>query len=99
ERDPAVALEQFARARLQPGIVEALVVEMTVHAIEPRRDPAAARFEEGDAHTGEALAHAAPDDGHRDQHHLHRVRHDVPRAAALEAIDADRRHAAGAALV
>src|SRR6202040_1592424 len=38
ERDPAIALEQFARTRLQAGIVEALVVEMAVHAIEPPPD-------------------------------------------------------------
>src|SRR5215471_20842288 len=49
ERDPAIALEQLARAYRQTGIVKALVVEVTVHPVEPRRDPAAARFEKGDA--------------------------------------------------
>src|SRR5882724_1065494 len=49
ERDPAVALEQLARAHREPGIVEALVVEVAVHSVEPRRDPPAARLEEGDA--------------------------------------------------
>src|SRR5881392_3367347 len=44
ERDPAIALEQFARPRLEAGIVEALIVEMPIHPVEPRRDPAAARF-------------------------------------------------------
>jgi len=49
ERDPAIALEQLARPYLRGRVVEALVVEMPVHAVEPRRDPAAARFEEGNA--------------------------------------------------
>src|SRR5579862_273704 len=44
ERNPAIALEQFARPHLRGGIVEALVVEMPVHAVEPGRNPAAARF-------------------------------------------------------
>src|SRR5436309_1319406 len=99
ERDPAVALEQLARPHRQAGVVEALVVEVTVHAIEPRRDPAAAGFEEGDAHLRMAIAHAAPDDAHGGQHHLHRVRDDVLGAARFEAIDADLRHAAAGALV
>src|SRR5215467_14253044 len=69
---------------------------MTVHAIEPRCDPAAARFEKSDADLRVALADAAPDHRHRRQHHLHRMRNDVAGAVALEAIDPDRRHAAGA---
>src|SRR5262249_16647421 len=48
ERDPAIAPEQFARAVRQPAVVETLVVEMPVHAVEPGRDPATARFEETD---------------------------------------------------
>jgi hypothetical protein len=36
---------------------------------------------------------------HADEHHLDHMRDDVLRAAALEAVDADRRHAAIAALV
>src|SRR5688500_2712396 len=35
ERDPAIALEQFARSRLRCGLVEALVIEVPVHAVEP----------------------------------------------------------------
>src|SRR6266851_3719774 len=61
ERDPAIALEQFAGPRLQPGIVEPLVVEMAVHAVEPWRHPAAARFEEPDAQFRVALDDPAPD--------------------------------------
>src|SRR5438132_12054609 len=49
ERDPAIAPEEVARPDLQTGIVEALIVEMAVHTVEPRRDPAAAGFEESDA--------------------------------------------------
>src|SRR6202795_932794 len=41
EGDPAVALEELGRPRLRRRLVEALVVEVPVHAIEPRRDPAA----------------------------------------------------------
>src|SRR5215471_8983177 len=41
ERDPAIAAEQLAGTRLEAGIVESLVVEMAVHPVEPRRDPAA----------------------------------------------------------
>src|SRR6516165_5006074 len=48
ERDPAIAPEQLAGAGFEAGIVEPLVVEMTVHAIEPRRDPAAARLQESE---------------------------------------------------
>src|SRR5262249_19686121 len=49
ERDPAIALNQLARPRLRRGLVEALVIEVPVHAVEPRRDPAAARLEKRDA--------------------------------------------------
>src|SRR5580700_5521255 len=48
ERDPAIATEQIARPSFQTGIVEALVVEMAVHAVEPGRDPAAARLQKAD---------------------------------------------------
>jgi len=40
ERDPAIAPEELARARREPGIVEPLIVEMSVHPVEPGRDPA-----------------------------------------------------------
>src|SRR5262245_14053491 len=49
ERDPAIALEQLARPHLRRGLVEAQVIEVAVHAVEPRRDPAAARLEKRDA--------------------------------------------------
>ena len=49
EGDPAIALEKLARPRLQSGVIEALIVEMTVHAVEPGRHPTAAGFEETDA--------------------------------------------------
>src|SRR6185295_17452504 len=91
--------EDVARPHGEAGIVEALVVEVAVHAIEPGRDPAAARFEEADPQSGMALAHAAPDHAHGGQHHFHGVRDDVLRAAAVEAVDADRRHAAVAAFM
>jgi hypothetical protein len=42
ERDPTIAPEQVARPGLQTGIVEALIVEMAVHSVEPRCDSAAA---------------------------------------------------------
>src|SRR5258707_1684571 len=61
EGDPAVALEQLARPDLQAGIVEALVVEVPVHAVEPGRDPAAARFQEAYAQPEMPLGHATPD--------------------------------------
>src|SRR5271155_1306799 len=64
ERDPTIALEQFARPRRQTGIVKALIVEMPVHAVEPRGDPSAARFEKGDADLRMALAHPAPNHAH-----------------------------------
>src|SRR2546426_4641738 len=99
ERDPAVALEQVARPHRQPGVVEALVVEVTVHAVEPRRDPSAARFQERDPHARMAIADAFPDDAHGGEHHFHRVRDDVLRAPRGEAVDADLGHAAAGALV
>src|SRR6516164_10529832 len=34
ERNPAVSLEEFARPRLQAGVVEKLIIEMAVHAVE-----------------------------------------------------------------
>src|SRR6266851_3138675 len=61
EGDPAIALEQFAWPGRQAGIVEALIVEMPVHPVEPWRDPAAARLEETDPDLRVLLAHAAPD--------------------------------------
>src|SRR2546426_11424202 len=44
ERGPAIALEQLARPRLRRRLVEALVVEVPVHAVEARPDPATARL-------------------------------------------------------
>jgi hypothetical protein len=72
---------------------------MAVHAVEPRRDPAAARLEEPDPQIRMALANPAPDHAHAGQHHLHRVRDDMLRAAALETVNANGWHAAVAALV
>src|SRR5207245_1619893 len=91
--------EEFAWPRGQTGIVEAPVVEMSVHAVEPGRDPAAARFEKSDTDLRMALAHPAPDHAHAHQHHFHRVRDDVAGAAPLEAIYADGRQAAVGSLV
>src|SRR5882724_10795237 len=73
ERDPAIALEQLAWPRLEAGIVEPLVVEMAVHAVEPRRDPAAAGLKKADADLRVLLADPAPDHRETGQHHLHRV--------------------------
>src|SRR5205814_3007826 len=98
-REPAMALDKFARAGRQPRIIEALIVEMPIHAVEPRRDPAAAGFQETDADLRMLLAHPAPDHRQAGQHHLHRVRHDVPGTAAFEAVYAHRRHAAAASFM
>src|SRR5712692_8291132 len=38
--DPAVPLEQLAGPGLQSGVVQPLVVEMAIHAIQPGCDPA-----------------------------------------------------------
>src|SRR3989449_5840077 len=100
ERDPAIALEQLARPRLRRGLVEALVIEVPVHAVEPRRDPAAARLEKRDAQSRMTVDDTAPDDTQRHEHHLHRVRdHVARRAVVLEPIDADGRHRVGRSLV
>src|SRR2546427_2660872 len=100
EPDPAISLEQLARPRLRRGLVEALVVEVPVHAVEPRRDPATARLEKRHAQARMAVDDTAPDHAQRDQHHLHRVRdHVARRAVVLEAVDADGRHRGGRALV
>src|SRR5436309_14745368 len=100
ERDPAIALEQLARPRLRRGLVEALVVEVSVHAVEPRRDPAAARLEKRDAQPRMTVDDPTPDDTQRHEHHLHRVRdHVARRAVVLEPIDADGRHRVGRSLV
>src|ERR1700756_4734024 len=61
EREPAIALKELARPRLRSRFVKAVIVEMPVHAVEPRRDPAAARFEERDAQSRMAIDDAAPD--------------------------------------
>src|SRR5467141_1716432 len=92
EGNPAIAAEQIARTCLQPGIIEALIVEMAVHPIEPRCDPASSRLEETDAQLRMTLDDAAPDHAHSGEHHLHRVRNDVLSAAPLEAVDADGGH-------
>src|SRR4029077_12278122 len=76
-----------------------LVVEMAVHAVEPGRHPAAARLEETHAQFRVTLDDATPDHAEARQHHLHRVRNDVLGGTALETVDADRWHAAAAALV
>ena len=84
---------------LRPESFEALVVEVAVHAVEPRCDPAAARFGKRDPDFRVALAHPAPDHAHAGQHHFHRVADDVLCAAPLETVDADRRHATAAAFM
>src|SRR5262245_9022658 len=61
ERDPAVTLEQLCGTDRESRVVEALVVEVAVHAVEPGRDPPAAAFEEAHADLRILLAHAAPD--------------------------------------
>src|SRR5712692_8754136 len=99
ERDPAVALEQLARARGEIRVVEALVVEVTIHAVEPGGDPSAPRLQESDADLRVLVAHALPDDAHGRQHHLEGVGDDVARAPRGEAIDANLRHTAARALV
>src|SRR5579883_690828 len=99
ERDPAIALEDFARTHRQPGIVETLVVKMAVHAVEPWGDPAAAGFEETDPQFRVTVGDAAPDHTHAGEHHLHCVADDVARPAAVKPIDADSRHAARGALM
>src|SRR2546425_1096254 len=100
ERDPAIALEQLARPRLRRGFVEAQVIEVPVHPVEPRRDPAAARLEKRDAQSRMTVDDTAPDHAQRDQHHLHRVRdHVAGRAVLLEAVDTDCRHRVGRSLV
>src|SRR5205814_9584337 len=76
----------------QPRVIEALIVEMAVHAVEPRRDPATAGLQKADADLRVLLADAAPDHRQAGQHHLHRMGDDVPRPAPCEAVDADLRH-------
>src|SRR6267143_1333887 len=100
ERDPAIAPEQLTRPRLRRGLVEALVIEVPVHPVEPRRDPATARLEKRDAQSRMTVDDPAPDHAQRDQHHLHRVRdHVAGRAVVLEPVDADGRHRGGRSLV
>src|SRR4051794_7752524 len=99
EGDPAIALEQLARPGLQLGIVEPLIVEMPVHAVEPGRDPAAARLQEADAELRMLFAHPAPDHRETGQHHLHRMGDDVAGAAPLETVDPDLWHPGRGALM
>src|SRR4029078_1674087 len=90
---------RLARPLFEAGVVESLVIEVPVHAVEPWRDPAAAGFEKPDAQFRMPLDDAAPDHRKTGEHPLHRVGDDVPRAAPLEAVDADLRHAAAGAFV
>src|ERR1700761_407639 len=59
ERNPTIALEQPTRPGLRCGVVKALVIEMSVHAVEPWRDPPAARFEKRDAQLWMAINNTA----------------------------------------
>src|SRR5215470_15817312 len=61
ERDPAIAPEQLAGPCLGCGFVEAVVVKMPVHAVEPGRNPAATRLQERDAQSRVTVDDAAPD--------------------------------------
>jgi hypothetical protein len=100
EGDPTIPLEEFARLHLWGSIIASLVVEMAVHAIEPRRDPPAARFEKRDAQSRMTIDHTTPDHAQRRQHHLHRMAdHVARRMVCLKAVDADGRHRAAGALV
>jgi hypothetical protein len=55
ERDPAVALEDFAGTRIEARIVEALAVEMPVDAVELRRDPSRPRSEKAKAEPSDGV--------------------------------------------
>src|SRR5207248_7762473 len=79
--------------------LEPLIVEMAVHPVEPRRDPAAAGFQKADPDLRMLLADAAPDHSETGQHHLHRMRDDVPRPAPIEAVNTDLRHAGSGAFM
>src|SRR5215510_2715312 len=72
---------------------------MAVHAVEPRSHPAATRLQKADPHLWEPLAHSAPDNAEARQHHLHRVRNDMPLGAGLKAIHPHLRHPASRSLV
>src|SRR6185312_427814 len=97
ESDPAIALEKLRRLGLKSGVIEPLVGEVPVHAIEPAGNPAAARLQERNADLRVTLAHTAPDHRHACQHHFHRMGDDMARTTLLEAVHADLHHPAVAA--
>src|SRR5262249_43544342 len=99
ERDPAIALEELARPGGEAGIVEALIVEVAVHPVEPRGRPAATPFEEPHPPLPKALPDPPPEPPHSGEQHPHRVRDYVLRAAAFKAVDPDGRHVEARTLV
>src|SRR5262245_56853150 len=80
KRNPAVTLEELARARAQSGIVKTLVVKMAIHAIQPWRNPATTRLQETNADLRKTFTHTTPDDAQGHEHHFHGVRDNVPGA-------------------
>src|SRR5918911_1376091 len=97
--NPAVALEELAGPDFQPRVVKPLVVEMPIHTVQPRRNPAATGLQETNADVGKALTHPAPDDAQGDEHHFHGVRDDVFGPPTVKAIDPDGGHATRPAFV
>src|SRR6202030_2035716 len=90
--DKALSMKQLARPHRQPRVVHTLVVEMSIHAIEPTGHPAAAGFEERELQARMAIANAAHDKACRGRHHLEGVRNAMTHGAAGgEAIHRERR--------
>src|SRR5258707_60123 len=84
-------MKQLARPHREPGVVHPLVVEMTIHAIEPTGHPPAARFQEREFKQRVAIANAAHDEARRGSHHFERMSNAVTHCATGgEAIHRER---------
>jgi hypothetical protein len=83
----------------QPRHLVGPLLEMLVHAVQPERQPAAARFEERDLQARKPLGDAAGDHRQRGEHLLKRVRDHVRHEEIIIAVEAGGRDLPVGALV
>src|SRR5665213_203831 len=75
-------MKELARPHRQASVIHTLVVEMTIHAIEPTGHPATARFEEREFQPRMPIAYTAHDQAGSSSHHLEGMRDAMAHGAA-----------------
>ncbi len=90
DADITLLQEIFARSALEPRYPLRMHLVVLVQAVQPERQPAAARFEECHPQTGVPCHHAAGDHLREGEHGLHAVRHAVGEEEVVKLLDTGR---------